>query len=71
LQHRFLLEDIPYGMVPLESLGVVVGIPTPTTSAIIELANILAGRDFRVEARDLNNLGMSHMSAEELVDAVS
>ncbi len=58
LHHRFLLEDVPYGMVPMESLGKVAGVPTPVTSAIVTLAAELTQRDFRSEARDLKYLGL-------------
>ena len=66
LQHRFLLEDIPYGMVPMESLGEVLGIPTPVTSAIITLSSELTQVDFRSQARDLKYLGLERLGVEEL-----
>jgi opine dehydrogenase len=66
LQHRFLLEDIPYGMVPMESLGKVMGIPTPVTSAIITLAAEITQVDFRSQARDLTYLGLERLGMEEL-----
>ena len=66
LHHRFLLEDVPYGMVPMESLGRVTGIPTPVTSAIITLASQLTQIDFRSQARDLKYLGLEGLKIEEL-----
>jgi opine dehydrogenase len=66
LQHRFLLEDIPYGMVPMESLGGVMGIPTPVTSAIITLSSELTQVDFRSQARDLKYLGLERLGVEAL-----
>jgi opine dehydrogenase len=71
LQHRFILEDIPYGMIPLESLGKAVGIPTPATTGIIELACILVGKDLRAEARDLNYLEIANLNAADLIKYVS
>lgn len=71
LQHRFILEDIPYGMIPLESLGKAVGIPTPATTAIIELTCILVENDLRSEARDLNYLGIANLGAAELIKFAS
>jgi opine dehydrogenase len=70
LQHRFLLEDIPYGMVPMESLGKITGVPTPVTSAIVTLACELTQVDLRSKARDLKALGMGQLSLEELKNAV-
>ena len=70
LQHRFLLEDIPYGMVPMESLGRVAGVPTPVTSAIVTLACELTQIDLRSRARDLKALGMDRLNLEELKSVV-
>jgi opine dehydrogenase len=66
LHHRFLLEDIPYGMVPMESLGRLTGVPTPVTSAIITLASELTQIDFRSQARDLKYLGLDRLDLKQL-----
>jgi opine dehydrogenase len=66
LNHRFLTEDIPYGMVPMESLGQLAGIPTPNTSAVIEIASALLDRDLRKEARDLKSFNLNNLSLDEL-----
>ncbi|MFC1951801.1 NAD/NADP octopine/nopaline dehydrogenase family protein [Chloroflexota bacterium] len=58
LRHRFFLEDVPYGMKPLEDLGQLVGINTPTVSAVITLVEKLLGEDLRQNARDLRRLGL-------------
>lgn len=62
MQHRFLLEDIPYGMIPLESLGKITGIPTPITTSVIEMACLLTDKDLRSVARDLKKLNMDRLS---------
>jgi len=66
LQHRFLTEDIPYGMVPMESLGKLVGVKTPLTTAIIELAQRMLERDLRKEARTLDTLGLGGVPLGDL-----
>jgi opine dehydrogenase len=71
LHHRFLLEDIPYGMVPMESLGKVTGVPTPVTSAIITLASELTRIDLRSNARDLKHLGLEHLNLQQLQSLVN
>lgn len=58
LQHRFFLEDIPYGMIPLRDLGKVAGVPTPVTSAVITIVQTLLQRDLEKEARSLDRLGL-------------
>jgi opine dehydrogenase len=71
LHHRFLLEDIPYGMVPMESLGEIVKVPTPVTSAIITLASELTQINFRSQARDLKYLGLGRLGVERLKKLVN
>ncbi len=66
LRHRFILEDIPYGMVPMEKMGQLAKVPTPLTTAFIELACVLIGEDLRKKARDLDSLGLAGLSIEEL-----
>ncbi len=63
LRHRFFLEDVPYGMKPLEDLAQLVGVSTPTVSAIITLVGKLLGEDFRQNARDLRRLGLEGLDA--------
>jgi opine dehydrogenase len=65
-KHRFLAEDIPYGMVPMEQVGKLVNVRTPVTTAIIELAVVLSGLDLRENARDLEALGLDGLSGVEL-----
>lgn len=47
LHHRYILEDVPYGLVPLEKIGIEVNIGTPITTQIIDLANVLLQKEFR------------------------
>jgi opine dehydrogenase len=70
LRHRFLLEDVPYGMVPMESLGKLTGVPTPVASAIITLASELTQIDFRSQSRDLKSLGLEQLGIDELKQLV-
>lgn len=70
LQHRFLLEDVPFGMIPLETLGRLCGVPTPMVSAVIQFACVLTNKDLREQARDLNALGMGDLTKEELLALV-
>lgn len=71
LHHRFLLEDVPYGMVPMESLGKLADVPTPVTSAVVTLASEIMQTDFRSQARDLRSLGLEGLSIKEFLDLVN
>lgn len=41
LDHRYLLEDIGYGLVPMASIAKVIGVQTPTIDSLINIASIL------------------------------
>lgn len=51
LKTRYLLEDIPNGLVPLESIAVEKKIPIPTISTVIDLASAVMDIDFRSQGR--------------------
>lgn len=51
IQCRYILEDIPNGMVPIENLGMQLGVTTFNITTIINLANAIMNRDFRKEGR--------------------
>ena len=51
IYHRYIEEDVPNGLVPLESAGKKYGVPTPTTSLIIDLANTVMQKDYRESGR--------------------
>lgn len=71
LKHRFFIEDIPYGMVPMESLAALAGVPTPVTTSVITLASTAIGKDLRCGARDLASLGLGGMSIEAVKELVT
>jgi len=52
LFHRYILEDVPYGLVPLESLGKKLNIKLFYVGMIIDLASSLLNIDFRKEGRN-------------------
>ena len=54
---RYITEDVPQGLVLMESLGSVLGIPVPVCTSLIELASAALKRDFRKEGRTLQRLG--------------
>lgn len=56
LEHRYVTEDIPYGLVPISELAKLAGMNTPYSDAIIETASLLTGRDFRKEGVNFSGL---------------
>ena len=55
---RYISEDVPQGLVMLESLGTVLHVPTPICTSLIEIASAALGRDLRAEGRTLEKLGV-------------
>jgi opine dehydrogenase len=70
LPSRFVMEDVPMGLVPLASLGRATQIPTPTIDALITLASHASGEDFSRTGRTLETLGLSGLTLEALIDFV-
>lgn len=60
---RYITEDVPQGLVMLESIGKSLGIETPVATALIEIANSALQRDFRKNGRSLKNLGVSQIKS--------
>lgn len=59
IDHRYLREDIPTGLVPLSSFGKILGVSTKTIDYFIDEGCELLKKDFRKEGRTLENLGLS------------
>jgi opine dehydrogenase len=66
LNVRYLTEDIPMSLVPMASLGEMLGVSTPTIRSIIHLSSILQGVDFWAEGRTVEKLGISGLSVRNL-----
>ncbi|MDO4564009.1 MAG: NAD/NADP octopine/nopaline dehydrogenase family protein [Clostridia bacterium] len=54
LHHRYLLEDVPCGLVPIENAAKYCGITVPNITAIIDLASAVLDNDFRANGREFN-----------------
>jgi len=72
LDHRYLNEDVGYGLVFLASLGRQLGVATPIMDSVISLTSRLTSRDYRAEApRTPASLGIAGLDALALKDLVS
>lgn len=56
---RYISEDVPQGLVMLESLGMILGVRTPICTSLIEIASAALARDLRLEGRTLNKLDIN------------
>ena len=70
LRTRYVLEDIPNGLVPLIELGKMQKIEMPRTEVVARLGQYLLKEDFYTNGRTLKNLGIKGMSSKELVHYV-
>lgn len=58
---RFITEDVPEGLVLLESLGQMLAIETPTCTGLINTASAALNVDFRKNARTVELLGKENL----------
>ncbi|MFC7400633.1 NAD/NADP octopine/nopaline dehydrogenase family protein [Chelatococcus sp. GCM10030263] len=66
LDTRFITEDVPFGLLPLERLGAIAGVPMPLHQAGIELFSAISARGFRAENDLLPLLDLDGLSAVEV-----
>lgn len=68
LDHRYLTEDVGYSLVFWTDLARSLEVATPTMDALIQIASVVLGRDFRGEgARTLESTGLADLTREQLL----
>jgi opine dehydrogenase len=58
VDHRYFHEDIPFGLVPMATLGRLAGVETPVVDSLVTIAASVAGRDYRSEGWTAADLGV-------------
>lgn len=71
INHRYVLEDVPMSLVPIASIGKMLGIDTPSINMIIDLANLVFDIDFRKQGRTVQTLGLEGMSVSQIINMVN
>ena len=66
LKDRYVTEDVPYGMVLLSTLGDLLGVPTPTHDAVIQLTSVINRTDYWKTGRGMKQLGLSKLDKKGL-----
>lgn len=66
LDHRYLWEDVPTGLVPIAALGSACSVATPTIDSVVDLASAACARDFRAGGRTLERLGLTGRTPDEI-----
>jgi opine dehydrogenase len=67
LDHRYVHEDVGYGLVPIAALGRLAGVATPTIDALVQLASLAVGVDYTRDGLTLERLGLAGKSPSELL----
>src|SRR6266508_3583534 len=66
LEHRYIYEDVPFGLVPLAELARVVGVDVPVIRGIINLASICNAVDYSKTGLTLAALGLEGCARDEI-----
>lgn len=66
LSHRYLDEDVGWGLVPWLQLARATGTPAPNIAAVVRMASILNGVDYETTGLTLERMGLASMTAGEI-----
>ena len=67
LHHRYIFEDIPFSLVPMASLGAQFGVNTHAIDAMIQLACVAHGTNYRQRGRSVEHMGIQGLRVREIV----
>lgn len=67
LEHRYVLEDVPFGLVVIEALARCAGVDVPNVSGSITLLSSACGRDFRAGNPLLADLAVDRSTPGQLL----
>lgn len=71
LEHRYIFEDVPTGLVPIASIGEMLGIKCPVSKTLISISSVIFGINFWSQGRNVERLGLKGMKAKKITDLVS
>jgi opine dehydrogenase len=66
LDHRYIKEDVGYGLVPMAAIGKIVDVETPVMEALITLASAAHRTDYRSEGLTLDKMGLLSVKPQDL-----
>lgn len=70
MTHRYITEDVPYGLVPISEMGRAFDVPTPNIDAVISLCSVINCEDYRASGRSLTNLGLGGMGKKTIISSL-
>ncbi|WP_315801431.1 NAD/NADP-dependent octopine/nopaline dehydrogenase family protein [Bradyrhizobium sp. SZCCHNS3002] len=71
MRDRFIVQDVPYVLVPWFELGVKVGLHSTAIKSIIDLASIVNETDYLETGRNLRRLGLDAASKGQVIETFS
>jgi opine dehydrogenase len=66
LDHRYLHEDVGWGLVQWVHLAAAAHVPTPTMEALVVLAGVLNGVDYRRDGLTTERMGLIGMGPDDI-----
>ncbi|HEY3188775.1 MAG TPA: NAD/NADP octopine/nopaline dehydrogenase family protein [Solirubrobacteraceae bacterium] len=67
MDHKYVTEDVPSGLVAMAALGDAAGVDTPVIDGLIALSSSLLGRDLtKPDGRTLDYLGLAGKTVEQI-----
>jgi opine dehydrogenase len=66
IAHRYIGEDVPMSLVPMASLGAMLGVATPVIDTMIRLGSLLHAVDFRAVGRTVESLGLAGLTVRQI-----
>ena len=70
LATRYVLEDIPFSLEPIQAIARAAGVPTPKIDAIVTLGRTILEEKMAV-GRNAETLGIAHMDREALLQFIN
>ncbi len=70
LNHRYVHEDVGFGLVAFSAFGALAGVETPTIDSMIQLAGVATGNNFRATGLTLERMGLAHLPLERLAEFI-
>jgi opine dehydrogenase len=70
LDHRYLHEDVGWGLVPWVGLAGATAVATPTINALIDLAGVVNSVDYRAVGLTLDRMGLHGMGPGQIAEYV-
>jgi len=66
IRNLFVMQEVPFGLVPLASLCCELGVECPTVEAVIQLLSVSAGEDFFDKGLSTEKLGLKDLTGEKI-----